>query len=128
VSVSTDKEGKFNVGVPVVTYKAGTAKIKKNGEEVEAYFYDPAATENVKLLENKDVQISTVGGKAIDSKEAQNLLAEGKTLALASADGRKVDPFYLRIFKEGTLVLVISKPLLDAPNTYSPPPSLGSPP
>jgi hypothetical protein len=128
VRVSIGKEGKFIVRVPNVTYKAGTAKIKKNGEEIEAYFYDPVATENVKQFESKDVQLFTVGGKAIDSKEAEILLADGKTLALASTDARKVDPYYLKIFKEDTLVLVISKPLFDSSATYRVPPYLGPPP
>jgi len=55
-------------------------------------------------------------------------------LALVSTDGKKIDPFYLGIFKENTLVLVVSKPLWDAqapqyPTTQypAPPGSPGSP-
>jgi hypothetical protein len=110
VRASTDKEGKFIVGTPVVTYRTGTAKIKEDGKEKEVYYFDPVATENVMKFDSKDVQVFTVEGKAVDSKEVEKLLAGKKVLVLASSDGRKVDPFYLRIIKEGTLVLVIPKP------------------
>jgi hypothetical protein len=127
VNLSIDKEGKFHVGVPTVTYKSGTAKIKKNGEEIEAYYFKPVATENVKQFDRGDVHIFGVDGKAVDSKAVQNLLrGEKKILVLASTDGRKVDPFYLRIIKEGTLVLVLSKPLWDTSvppaQGFTPPP------
>jgi hypothetical protein len=120
VNLSIDKEGKFRVGVPTVTYKSGTAKIKKNGKEIEAYYFKPVATENVKQFDRGDVHIFGVDGKLVDSKAVQKLLTGQKILVLASTDGRKVDPFYLRIIKEGTLVLVLSKPLWDA-SYYIPP-------
>jgi hypothetical protein len=119
VRTSMDKEGRFVVGVPVVTYKSGTAKVTENGEEKEVYYFEPVATENVKQFDSGDVKVFTANGKALDSKEVQNLLRDRKTLVLASTDGRKVDPFYLRIVKEGTLVLVISKPFFD-PVSYQP--------
>src|SRR5439155_24937998 len=105
----TGKEGKFIVGRPVVTFKTETGKIKENGKGRAVYYFDPVANENVMQFDSKDVQVFTVEGKAVDSKEVEELLAGKKTVVLASSDGRKVDPFYLRIIKEGTLVLVIPK-------------------
>jgi RNA polymerase sigma factor (sigma-70 family) len=122
VRTSMDKEGRFVVGVPVVTYKSGTAKVTENGEEKEVYYFEPVATENVKQFDSGDVKVFTANGKPLDSKEVQNILGDRKTLVLASTDGRKVDPFYLRIIKEGTLVLVISKPLFDPAANYQTPP------
>jgi hypothetical protein len=118
VCASIAKDGKIIVGIPVITYKTVTTKIKKDGEEKEAYYYEPVAKEHVKSFEASDVKAFDVQGKPMDSKELAKLL-EKKTLVLCSTDSRKVDPFYLRIIKDGTVVLVISKPLWDGP-VYQP--------
>jgi hypothetical protein len=119
VCASIAKDGKIIVGIPVITYKTVTTKIKKDGEEKEAYYYEPVAKENVKSFEPGDVKGFDVQGKPMDSKDLAKLL-EKKTLVLCSTDSRKVDAFYLRIIKDGTVVLVISKPLWDGPVGYAP--------
>src|SRR5262249_1589155 len=119
VCAHMDKDGKFVVDVPVVTYKTVTTKIKKDGEEKEAYYYEPDVTVHSKRFESTDVKVSNASGKVIDTKDAQKLLLK-RTVVLVSADGRKVDPFYLQIVKESTLVLVVSKPLWDPPVSYQP--------
>jgi RNA polymerase sigma factor (sigma-70 family) len=120
VCASIAKDGKIIVGIPFITYKTVTTKIKKDGEEKEAYYYEPVAKENVKSFEASDVKAFDVQGKPMDSKDLSKLL-EKKTLVLCSTDSRKVDPFYLRIIKDGTVVLVISKPLWDPPTGFVPP-------
>jgi hypothetical protein len=122
VCASIDKDGKVLVEVPIVSYKTETIKIKKDGEEQEAFYYKSVVGAHEKRFEGKDVKVFDIGGKPIP-KDVEKLLAK-KTLVLVSTDGRKVDPFYLRIIKEGTLVLVLSKPLWDnpdGPSYYIPP-------
>jgi hypothetical protein len=60
-------------------------------------------------VDNKDLQVFGIDGKKIDPKDVRSLI-KGPTPALLSADGKPVDPFYLRLAKEGTLVFVRSTP------------------
>jgi hypothetical protein len=51
------------------------------------------------------VEAYTTDGKAISTETLANLLAKERTV-LVALDGKKVDPFYLQLYKEGTIVLV----------------------
>jgi hypothetical protein len=51
------------------------------------------------------VEAYTVDGKAIPAAKLVELLAKERTVLL-SLDGKKIDPFYLELYKEGTIVLV----------------------
>src|SRR5579883_1154108 len=53
----------------------------------------------------KYVQAYTIDGKTIPTEKLTTLLAKEKTV-LVSLDGKKVDPFYLELYKEGTILLV----------------------
>jgi hypothetical protein len=55
-------------------------------------------------LDDKEVTVYDAGGKKIDPAKLPKL--RGATPALLSADGKEVDPFYLRVAREGTLVIV----------------------
>ncbi|HEY7155166.1 MAG TPA: hypothetical protein VH575_14485 [Gemmataceae bacterium] len=57
-------------------------------------------------LDDKGVQVYGADGKKIDPKEVRKRVAK-PVAALLSADGKPVDPFYLRLAREGTLVFVI---------------------
>lgn len=59
----------------------------------------------VELADLKDVKVYSVDGKEIDLKEAGKKLNE-KTMAIASSNGAKVDPAFLKLFKDDVLVLV----------------------
>jgi hypothetical protein len=48
-------------------------------------------------------------GKRVDAKMLPKLLAKQRGV-LMSADGKKVDPFYLQIMKADTLVFVLPQP------------------
>jgi uncharacterized protein (TIGR03067 family) len=54
----------------------------------------------------KEIQAFDTRGKRIEAKSLRILLKEN-TDVLVSADGRPVDPFYLRLVKEGTVVLLL---------------------
>jgi hypothetical protein len=60
-------------------------------------------------FDGKNVQVFGTDGKELDAKAVAKAL-EKETAALLSADGMKVDPFYLRFLKDGTLILVATMP------------------
>jgi len=53
-----------------------------------------------------DVQAFDTKGKRIEAKKLPDLLKK-KTAVLVSADGQPVDPFYLQLVKDGTVVLIL---------------------
>lgn len=59
----------------------------------------------VELHELKNLTVYTADGKEADKALALKKLAEGG-VAVVSADGQKVDPKYLKLFRDDTLVLV----------------------
>jgi hypothetical protein len=63
-----------------------------------------------------EIRAYDVKGNVIDRKKLPALLKE-QTLVLAAADGRPVDPWHLRLYKENTLVLLLSEPAAPAPPT-----------
>jgi hypothetical protein len=67
----------------------------------------------VRNLDIESVQFYGLDGKKIESKEVRKLLTKDMP-ALLSVDGKPVDRFYLRLAREGTLVLVVP-PSADRP-------------
>lgn len=55
------------------------------------------------------IQAYTTSGKRVAAKDLPNLLKKEQPV-LISSDGEKVDPYYLEMIKEGTLVLVLRRP------------------
>ncbi len=53
----------------------------------------------------KDVQAFTAEGREIPAEKLATLLAKERPV-LAALDGKKVDPFHLKLYKEDTIVLV----------------------
>jgi hypothetical protein len=73
----------------------------------------------------------TSDGKPIAKEKLAEMLAKERTVLVAT-DGRKVDPFYLDLYKDGTIILVPPANVLgtgagpyDAP--YGPPSNYGPP-
>jgi hypothetical protein len=56
-------------------------------------------------LPAKNVEAHTTDGRAISATELAKLLTKDRTV-LVALDGKKVDPFFLQLYKEGTIVLV----------------------
>jgi hypothetical protein len=86
----------------------------------------PVTRQGEQRVKSADIQAATAGGKKVDAKELPKLLKKA-TAVLISADGKKVDPFYLKVLKEDTLVLVLPIPELkagsgDRPSPPPPPP------
>jgi hypothetical protein len=53
----------------------------------------------------KDVQAYTAEGREIPAEKLAELLAKERTV-LVALDGKKVDPFHLKLYKDDTIVLV----------------------
>lgn len=65
------------------------------------------APKGVPLDEVKDLTVTTAGGKEVEVKDAMKQLAKGGVVI--SADGKKVDPAYLKALKDDVLVLASSE-------------------
>ncbi len=59
----------------------------------------------IELGDVKDLQIFTAGGKAVETKDAFAKIKDGAVVVITT-DGKRVDPNFLRVFKDETLVLV----------------------
>jgi hypothetical protein len=74
---------------------------------VTTYKYVPEERHNKYVL--KDLEIYDVKGEKVKQEAALKRLTPG-TVVLLSTNGQKVDPAYLRIVKEDTLILVQPAP------------------
>jgi hypothetical protein len=73
------------------------------------------------------VKVYTAAGKEVEARDVPEKLKK-QTTVLFAADGKKVDPFYLKIIKPDTLVIV-GPPPSPAPVAPAPPkPSAAKPP
>jgi hypothetical protein len=96
-----------------------------NGEErkVQYTVTVPVFRQVEMRFEGKKVQFYNTDGEKIDAEKAAEQLKQDAPILL-SADGRKVDPFYLRIIKKGTLVVLAPPPParpVPAPQPVPPP-------
>jgi len=102
----------------------------KMGNQVvqRAYFVQiPVMTERRVALDGKDTQVFGSDGKRIPPQDVPRYLKA--VPVLVSADGKPVDPFYLRLVREGTLIVVSPAlvpaavaPIGPVPVTPPPPP------
>jgi len=82
-------------------------KILVNGQEqeVERTVYEQVMKQVKVYLDDKGVQVFGTDGKKIPAKEVAKGIKK-PTAVLVSSDGKPVDPFYTRIAREGTLIVV----------------------
>jgi uncharacterized protein (TIGR03000 family) len=78
---------------------------KKEGEKVEVKAKVTSVQLTVVELPTNVVEAYTVDGKAIARAKLADMLAKERT-ALIALNGKKVEPFHLELYKEGTIVLV----------------------
>jgi hypothetical protein len=98
VAVPVEKQIEVNV--------MGRVEIRK----VTTYVRESRQEERTLLI--KGLQAFDSAGKKVDEAKLPQLL-RNDTLVLLASDGQMVDPFYLQIIKEGTLILML--PLSPAP-------------
>jgi hypothetical protein len=104
-----DKDGQFRVRAPDIVLVPSTREVlvKENGQtkKVTVPVDEPRVRIVEKFFDGKDMQVFGTDGKQLETKDVAKAL-EKETPVLLSADANKVDPFYLRVIKEGTLILV----------------------
>jgi hypothetical protein len=99
------------VTVPVTRYAVEKRQIEvfvngmKEVREVAVPVAVTAMQTQTTVYSGKGLRASTADGKPVDAKALAARLAR-PTLVLVSADGRPVDPAYLRLLAKGTLVIV----------------------
>jgi hypothetical protein len=123
------KDGKCEVTypamVPVTTEEVRTRVVNVDGKQVQIQ-------EKVAVTSYKVQHVTTTldrprafdrSGKEVDAKRLAELLKK-PAVVLLSADGKPVDPFYLRTINEGTLTLGVhlaAKPAALPPADRPPP-------
>lgn len=115
-------DGKVRVQVMRPTKRTITVQraVVKNGQNVIEPVQQEVTTNTistVELTDVKDLSIWTADGKEADKAVAMKKLLEGGVV-VASADGKKVDPKYLKLFRDD--VLVIGSPELYVPGQPTP--------
>src|ERR1017187_324665 len=88
------------------------APAKKDSEKVHVKTTVTSVQLEVVELPAQVVQAYTVDGKAIEPAKLGEMLAKERTVLIA-LDGKKVDPFHLELYKEGTIILVTPANLWD---------------
>lgn len=88
-----------------------TEKVNVNGREEERTITKYVT--QVRMVEQawelKKVKAGTAGGKKLDAEAVEKRLGKAQAI-IVSADGKEVDPVYLKLFDKDALVIV---PVLD---------------
>jgi hypothetical protein len=109
VSAQVDKEGRLVCFVDSIEYRPETRTAQVNvAGKLEQRNYTvmvPVMTKSRTHSLDK-ATIAQVGGGKVDRKELAKLL-EKPTLVVMSADGKPVDPAYLKVLRKNTLVIVV---------------------
>jgi len=103
-----DSEGRVVLRKPVSYYQPRTQYAKDTSGQgfVPVTNYELAITEQVTRYDLKDVAATDVNGKPVDPKTlAKRLRTE--TAVLIAAAGKEVDPYYLTVVREGTIILAL---------------------
>jgi hypothetical protein len=124
--VSADADGNVSYRVIYTTYETQTVTrvVNVNGKQVQVaeQVVVPVMKETMRKVAAKDVQAFDTRGKPLEAKDVAESLKK-ETIVLVSADGRPVDPFFLKIIKEGTVVLVLPPEKGDPTPPPGPPPA-----
>jgi hypothetical protein len=114
VVASMAKDGNIEItqtqNVPVIEERTRTVNTADGRVVTEKYAVTIMKTVQVThRIKTEGVKVSTADGKAIDVKDLPDKLRK-PTIILLATDGNKVDPFYLKIVKADTLVVVPPAP------------------
>ena len=106
LDLKPEADGKIRLTVVRTTTQKMTSIAVNNGQQqrVEREVKVPRAMQ-VELSEIKDLAVYTANGKEVNIKDALKKLADGGPVVV-TADGNKVDPSFLKLFKDDVLVLV----------------------
>jgi hypothetical protein len=125
VLAKADREGlaiRQMVRVAEYRQEQRTRTVKQNGQDRQVPYQVTVLDQRMEAREMRAGKFQAFGtdGKPVDAKAAAGQL-KGWTAVLLSADGKRVDPFYLQVIKEGTLVIVLPQPN-SQPSSISPVP------
>jgi hypothetical protein len=105
-----DRAGRLIVTTPVTVYKMEERKrvVNRGGKEVEVteFVRVPEVVLTTREVKNSQFQVFEAGGKKVEAKDLARRLTRW-TPVLLSADGKKVDPFYLQVIKKGTPIILL---------------------
>lgn len=106
MNLKPDADGKIRVTV-LRTEKRKINAVAGNGRNVQQIDREVSYSTRrmVELQEVKDLTASTTDGKPLDIKDVLQRLSGGG-IVLASSDGEKVSPHYLKLFRDDVIVLV----------------------
>jgi hypothetical protein len=107
---ATFKDGEIFLKVIHTVFQEKTAtRTKKlpDGKEVTEEFKVavPVLKQVDRKVDPKKATLQRASGQAIDAKDLATLL-EKPTMVFVSADGKKVDPFYLQFLADDAIILV----------------------
>ena len=113
VLMSVTKDGEFEItqASQVPTLEERTRTVNVDGRPVtEKYVVTVFKMVQVtRRIKGEGVKVYTAAGKEVDAKDVPDKLKK-PTAVLFANDGNKVDPFYLKIIKPDTLVIVAPQP------------------
>jgi hypothetical protein len=113
VIASVTKDGEFEIVqvrlVPEIRNEERT--VNMNGVAVKQVVTVTVLVpvQETRRIKGEGVKVYTAAGKEVDAKDVPDKLKK-PTVVLFAADGKKVDPFYLKIIKPDTLVIVAPAP------------------
>jgi RNA polymerase sigma factor (sigma-70 family) len=102
----------------------GAGQPGPTGQVPGAQFYTPTLMQCMRTFDLAKIQTLDMHDKPIGISDLARRLKK-ETLVLISADGQRVDPLHLRLFKEDTLLFIIPP---TEPAIEPPPPGMVSPP
>jgi hypothetical protein len=118
VELTPDPDGRVRILVTRTEKRTVTEKFAAQGPNGQVVIQERQrevpVTQQVmaELVDVKDLTVYTADGKEADKALALKRLADGAAVVV-SADGQKVDPRYLRLFRDD--VLVLTSPELAGP-------------
>ena len=108
-----NKDGRIEVTELVTEYReekrTKTAKVDGKEVQIEYVVKTVLYVPRLRLLPEKGVKVHTAAGKEVEAKDLAEKLKKPTAVFLAW-DGNKVDPFYLKLLKPDTLVIVPPPP------------------
>jgi hypothetical protein len=113
VIISVTKEGEFEITQTVLVPEQRNEErvVTIDGKPVKQVVTVTVArpVQVTQRHKPEGVKVYTAAGKEVDAKDVPDKLKK-PTVVLFAGDGNKVDPFYLKIIKPDTLVIVAPAP------------------
>jgi hypothetical protein len=104
----TDADGFLTLRYPVASFEPKTVYMPPgtgNGPQTQVTRHELNVAEQVVGLGPKEYEATDLKGKPLHRADLAKQLAE-ETPVLIALDGKKVDPYYLKVVKEGTIILI----------------------